>query len=573
MLAVPKLPKSSGSKTTLVRKDLPWLADKDGVEVCWLYESDWQHWVDSGTAVYYFDPKEANRIINFFPLYLKHMKGSFRGKPVALENWQKEFIGRFFGWKCIELEKGREIRRYRTLFLFIPRKNGKSLIVAGLGLALLLIDGEGSPEVYVGASTEKQARGLFNVAKYMVRTNADLRLLCGDPLKDSIFVEHSDGAMQVITGVADTQEGTNPSAFLCDELHTHKDNSLCEAVETGMAGRDQPVVIKLTTAGVAKADSPAGSEYDKACKIRDGIIIDPTYLSVIYEAPKDSSLDDPKIYEILEACNPNWGVSVNKKYFENKIRTARYSPALINSFKRHHMNIWVDSDDKWIESSKWLSCKTGFDARKLLGRTCYGGLDLAQLEDINAFVLVFPPIKEDPKIYILPFFWCPEIGLGRRAELANVPYKYWRKQGKLVATPGEVTDYDFIYDRIIQLSTLFDIQEIAFDPYNATMLCKQLEKFGLNMVLMRQGGLSMNEPIKQLIALTKNGRIAHNDPVLDWMSDNACLSFDSKDNMCFDKKKSTEKIDGMVALAMGVGRAMLNRDDDFDPFEHGLLVA
>jgi phage terminase large subunit-like protein len=555
------------SSSILVRHDLPWLANKDGVEVCYLYENDWQHAVSSGWAVYFFDPKEAGKWTGFFPRYLRHMKGSWKGKPVTLEDWQAEFISRFFGWKKIKNNK----RRYRTLFLFIPRKNGKSLIVAGIGLGMLLIDNEGGPEVYVGASGEKQARGLFNVSKYMVRANKDLSLLC-QPLKDSIYCEHNEGTYQVITGEADTQEGSNPHAFLADEIHVMKDNSLLQAMITGMGAREQPGLFMMTTAGASRINNPAYQQYDYAKKVRDGVIIDPEYLPVIYEAPAGARIDD---MEAIKAANPNFGVTVFEDFFKGLIKKAMHVPALQNSFRRHHMNVFVDADDRWIEYSKWLLCKKSFDFESLRGRRCFAGLDLASRDDLSALVLLFPPLVEGEKYIVVSWFWCPELGIEARAETANVDYRRWSESEKLrfIPTQGEIIDFSYIEKEILKISKMFQLEELAYDPYQATYLATNLEKEGVTCVAVRQGILSMSEPVKNLIALVLSKQLQHDDEVLDWMSNNACLTVDAHENVKFDKKKSTEKIDGMVALAMAVDRAMVNRDDEGDPFENGFMAA
>lgn len=496
------------------------------------------------------------------------MKGKLAKKPVHLQDWQKDFIGAFFGW--LRIADG--LRRYKELFLFVPRKNGKSLIVAGLALYLLLCDGEGGPEIYAGASAEKQARNLFSVARFMVKRNEDLQVQC-EVLKDSIYVEHSEGLFQVIAGVADTMEGTNPSAFIADEVHTYKNNQLLEVMQSGMAGREQPAIIMLTTAGATKKDNPAYQQYQRAKQLQNGTVPpDPTFLGVLYEAPANSQIDD---MEAIARANPNFGISVFPRFFEDEARKAKYIPALRNSFLRHHMNIWCDADDRWMDTGKWLACKRPIDIEKLKGRRCYGGLDLAQINDMNALVLVFPPENEGEKYEFLCWFWCPEQGIEERSEAHNVPYRTWAGDPRfnLTATPGEVADYDFIKQQILEIRDMFDLVELAFDPMNATMLTNQLAKEGVNCVLMRQGAVTMNEPIKGFMRLVLSGMVSHDNQILDWMSENAVLRIDHLNNFTFDKEKSSEKIDGIVAAAMAVGRALINIDDGGDPFEHGLRAA
>lgn len=541
-------------------RELPALADKDGVEVCWLSQEAWDLDVNSGHAVYWYDAEEAQRWVDFFPEFIKHNKGRLAGKPVELVEWQSDYVKRLYGWKKIS----DNFRRYTKSFFFVPRKNAKTQVVGGLGLGHLTIDGEGGPEVYCGASTEKQAKVLFNTVKYSVKKSpALLKIL--DPLKDVIDYEDEAGVFQALSGDAETQEGLNPSAFFGDEVHVWKTFALLEVMETGMAVRDQPMTILLTTAGASKLNSPAYQEYDYAKKVRDGLIIDPTYLPLIFEAPADAEIDD---WDAIKQANPMFGISLQKEFFENKIRKAKHVPALVNSFKRHHMNIWTSAEDKWIEMSKWLAVKGKFDPWQMRGRRCYAALDLGMIDDLSALVLWFPALYAGEKHKVWAHFWCPEVSVEKRHALSKVHFDQWKDH--ITATQGETTDFDFIEKTIIDLNDFFQIEELAFDPHNANFLCTHLANAGVKVFAHRQGFISMNEPIRALISNVLNQSFIVDNPALDWMADNGILVMDAHNNLKFDKSKTVDKIDGLVALAMACGRADLHREDDTDPFEGGL---
>jgi phage terminase large subunit-like protein len=309
----------------------------------------------------------------------------------------------------------------------------------------------------------------------------------------------------------------------------------------------------ITTADFDR-ESICNEKLDYAKKVRDGIIEDPAFLPCVYEASVEDDWTSP---EVWGRVNPNLGVSISREYFERECKRAKESPAATNTFKRLHLNVKTQNDVLWLPLERWDACKGGLG--ELDGRECWGGLDLSTTTDISAFVLVFP--QEDGSYDVLPRFWVPQDGAERRERRDRVPYQGWIAKEFIKATPGNVIDYDVIRADINALKEQFNIREIAVDRWNATQITTQLEGDGFTMVPFGQGFANMTAPTKELEKLVIDRGIRHADnPVLRWMASNVSVEQDAAGNLKPSKKKSTERIDGIVALIMGLGRAMVRPD-------------
>ena len=503
----------------------------------------WKH--DGG---YYFDYAAARLAIEFFEECIRHVKGSLAGEKIKLEDWQKAILANLFGWK----RKIDGLRRYRESIVYVPRKNGKTTIMAGMVLFMLFCDGEAGAEIYSAAFEREQAALVYDPAKAMLLADDYLSKMGRVfPSYKSITYQATNSSYKALSAEVESKHGFNSHFVVVDELHTQKKPDLVEALLTSTGSRKQPLVVHITTADFA-GPSICNQKYDYACKVRDGIIEDPAFFPVIYEASKDDDWTSKKVWK---RANPNYGISLFEEYLERECKRAQNSPAYENTFKRLHLNIQTEQDVRWLQMENWDACGEVFNEKELHDKPCLAGLDLASTIDIAAFVLYFPEYGHK----VLPFFWVPKDRIKEREDRDRVPYRVWEREGYLETTPGNSIDYRYIRQRINELSNKYALQEIAFDPWNATQLATQLaEEDGFEMIKFRQGFVTMNEPAKHLETLILKKKLRHGaNPVLRWMASNVTVKTDPSGNIRFDKEKSVEKIDGIVALAMAIGRAMV----------------
>lgn len=506
----------------------------------------------------WFDEEAAQRAIAFFPGCLRHIEGAMYGEPFELEPWQEAIVGNLFGWKRTD-SKGREIRRYRKLFLYVPRKNGKTPLAAGIGLYVLFCDPERGQQGYVAAADKEQAGILFRHAKGMVEFEPELlarATIYGGTApagQSKSIVRNLDGSfLRVISADAESKHGGNLSIGIIDELHAQPNRELVDVLVTSMASanRPQPIMVYITTADWDRP-SICNEEYEYAAKVRDGITADPTYLPVIYEAAKDQ---DWTTEEAWETANPNIEISVSLDYLQSECKRAQENAAFENEFKRLHLNIRTEQSMRLVQLSQWDECGSAVDLTQFDGMPAFAALDLSTVNDIAALVLVW----RDGEDYVThPWFWLPRATAERRQKQDRVEYLTWAKQGLIELTEGNSIDYRFIRNRVNELGRKHGIMEIAYDPWNASHLATELgDEDGFTMVQYRQGYVTMNEPTKLLLRLLSDGKLRHGGhPVLRWMAANLAGRSDPAGNLKPDKEKSADKIDGMVALIMALGRA------------------
>lgn len=496
-----------------------------------------------------YDKKAADYAVNFIEC-LSHTKGTWAGEKFELIDWQEQIIRDLFG-----VLKPNGYRQFNTAYIEIGKKNGKSELAAAVALLLTCGDGEQRAEVYGCASDRQQASIVFDVAADMVRMcpalNKRVKILSAQ--KRIVYLP-TNSFYQVLSAEAYSKHGFNIHGVVMDELHSQPNRKLYDVMTKGSGdARMQPLFFLITTAGT-DTNSICYEVHQKAMDIIEGRKIDPTFYPVIYGAGENEDWTDP---EVWKKCNPSLGITVGIDKVQAACDSARQNPGEENAFRQLRLNQWVKQAVRWMPMEKWDACNFPFDALELEGRVCYGGLDLSSTTDITAFVLVFPPIDEDDKYYILPFFWLPEDTLPLRVRRDHVPYDVWERQGYLLTTEGNVVHYAFIENFIEELGQRFNIREIAFDRWGAVQMSQNLEGLGFTMVQFGQGYKDMSPPTKELMRLTLNKMIAHGGhPVLRWMMDNIFIKRDPAGNIKPDKEKSTEKIDGAVALIMAFDRAV-----------------
>ena len=481
----------------------------------------------------------------FFETMLVHIEGPLAGEPFVLEPWQREIVRELFGR---QLPDGR--RQYSTLYLEVPRGNGKSTFAAGLALYLLTVGGEYSAKIYSAAADKAQAAIVFETAEKMAAASPVLNARLRAYRNRTMDFAETGSRYIVLSSDAYTKHGLNPSGIIFDELHAQPNRELYDVLRTAMGKRAQPLMVLITTAGYDR-NSICWEQHEYARKVAEGIVVDPTWLVRIFAAEETDDWTDPAVWR---KANPNYGVSVREEFLRKECATALESPAYQNTFRRLYLNQWTQQETRWLDMAAWDACAD--PVPNLAGRVCYGGLDLASTTDIAALVLAFAPESEGEPVYLLPFFWIPEDNALERERRDRAPYVTWARQGFIEMTPGNVIDYAYIRRRLNELAETYQIGEVAYDPWNATQLSLQLQEDGLTMVEMRQGFASLSGPSKELLRLVLSGGVAHGgNPVLRWMADNVTARQDPAGNIKPDKAKSTGRIDGIVAAVMAIGRA------------------
>jgi phage terminase large subunit-like protein len=507
----------------------------------------------------YFDEEAATRAIRFFT-FLKHSKGEWAGTTISLEPWQQFIVWSVFGWKQ---EDG--TRRFRTIYQEIARKNGKSTLASGIGLYLFFADGEPGAEIYTAATKRDQARITHSEATRMVKASPLLRKRIGI-FKDNLHVEATASKFEPLGRDADSMDGLNIHGAIIDELHAHKTRDVWDVIETGTGARRQPMLYAITTAGFNR-QSICYEQHEYTRKILERVIEDDSFFGIIYALDDGDDWEDESLWV---KANPNLGVSVKLDDLRRKAHKAKEMPSALNAFLRLHMNIWTQSETKWLNPDRWRSCGGAVDADGLRGRSCYAGLDLSSTIDVTALVLVFAPQKPGDKFMALPRFWIPVEAMHERSKRDRVPYDAWVREGYMQTTPGDVIDYSFIIADILELAERYDLREVAYDRWGATKMVQDLQDAGLTVVPFGQGFASMSGPMKELERLVTGADLAHaNHPVLTWMADNLVAREDPAGNIKPDKERSIEKIDGMVALIMGLDRAIRNEGEQVQSVYEG----
>ena len=499
---------------------------------------------------------------------LCHTKGTWAGKPFELIDWQERIIRDLFG-----ILKKNGYRQFNTAYVEIPKKQGKSELAAAVALLLCCGDGEERAEVYGCAADRQQAGIVFDVAADMVRMcpalSKRVKILASQ--KRMVF-QPTNSFYQVLSAEAYSKHGFNIHGVVFDELHTQPNRKLFDVMTKGSGdARMQPLYFLITTAGT-DTQSICYETHQKALDILEGRKIDHTFYPVIYGAREDEDWTSPAVWK---KANPSLGITVGIDKVQAACDSAKQNPGEENSFRQLRLNQWVKQSVRWMPMHKWDACAFPVSEDELEGRVCYGGLDLSSTTDITAFVLVFPPMDESDKYAVLPYFWIPEDNVDLRVRHDHVPYDVWQRQGKLETTEGNVVHYGYIEKFIERLGERFNIREIAFDRWGAVQMVQNLEGMGFTVVPFGQGFASMSPPTKELMKLVLEEKIAHGGhPVLRWNMDNIFIRTDPAGNIKADKAKSTEKIDGAIALIMALDRAIRCGNDSGESVydSRGVLV-
>jgi phage terminase large subunit-like protein len=506
---------------------------------------------------YRYEPARGARVCFFIEL-LKHIKGKWARQPIRLEAWQIFIVMTVFSWVWAtdahadpEIAARDGTRRFRTSYVEVPRKNAKSTLTSGIGLYMLAIDGEGGSECYSAATTRDQAKIVWSDARTMALRCEEYRTRFGVEIgAHTIVVPETASKFTPLAADEDSLDGLNIHFAAIDELHAHKTRGLWDVIETATGSRTQSLVWAITTAG----SNRAGVCYEQRTyltKLLQGVAQDESFFGIIYTIDDGDDWVDPGVWA---KANPNFGVSVFPDDIARLCRKAQEMPSAQGNFLTKRLNVWVNADTTWMDMRAWDRCKDEtLSLEQFEGERSIAGLDLASKVDIAAKVHVFSRFLDGSRhFYAFGRYYLPETAA---EESGNSQYSGWIETERIVATPGNITDYDIIEGEILEDAKRFELAEVAYDPYQATQLSTHLAAEGLTLVEMRPIVLNFSEPMKELEALVLAGRFHHDgDPVLAWMVSNVVCHRDQKDNIYPRKERVENKIDGVVALIMALGR-------------------
>lgn len=508
----------------------------------------------------YFDEAAAKLVLDFFAL-LKLPKGtkfSKAGDPFDLSPWQRFIIWNIFGWK-----KADGTRRFQKVYLEVARKNGKSTFLGGLALYGMMLDGEEVAEIYSAATKEDQARLICNAAMQIAKRteciDGELNYFIYRDECKSIVHPASQSVIKPLGSDTKKQDGLNPHFGLVDELHAHPDGSMWEIIESALGSRRQPLQIAITTAGFNKHCYCCTEIRSYTEKVLDGFdnngVIDDSWFGIIYTLDDG---DDWKDESVWLKANPNLDVSVALDYLQSMCNKAKESPGSVNNFLVKHLNIWTSAEKKFFNMAKWELCNEIVADSELLGKKCFGGGDLASKLDISSLSFIFP--WSDDSVVVKSLFFCPKERAYERQRDDKVPYLRWAEQGYLILTPGDVVDYEVIKEYIKRGFSDYDITGFGYDPWNFEYMRQELIKDGVDenkMIEFGQTLKNMSLPTREAEKLvTSKKLITNNNPIMHWMAGNTVAYTDPNDNVRPVKNKSSEKIDGIVSMVMGLGLMM-----------------
>lgn len=515
----------------------------------------------------YFDPRPPEMIREFLGEFCRQSIDVWQGQPLELIDWQwDDFVGPLYGWHQAD---GR--RRFKSAYLQVAKKNGKSTLISGLSIAELVISGVGVPTIYLAACDKKQTGIVYDELVRMIEASPELLGRLRIKRSDSqVFYDEINGKIEALSKIAESKDGFNPSLVIFDELHRHKSPDLWNVMLHAGAARRNKLRIAITTAGTAEdveRNTICYQQYRHSKRVLSGEVPDTTHLAVIYEAgdgdPDGVDIDDPAVWR---AANPSMGATIDEREFRAELETAKLDPLQLQLFLQLRLNLWVSGRKRLFSVQAWRKGNGPVDLEALRGRPCYGGLDLSSTLDMSAFALVFPDDAGE-SFDVLVFFWLPSEAGMERERLNRPVYMRWASQGLVKMTDGAAIDYRVIRDDINALAALYDLRVIEADPDNATHLLTLLgDEDGIKVELIRQGGRSLNAPTKELLRLVVEGLLRHGgNEVLAWMAGNAVGVRDSNDNLRLDKEKSGEKIDGMAALVNALAGYLLHGQGGGDP--------
>jgi phage terminase large subunit-like protein len=502
----------------------------------------------------YFSVDAARRAIKAIESF-KHTKGRWGNAPLKLSPWEIVWvIAPVFGWLWHDPELGRDVRVIRSVWVEIPRKNGKSTLSSGIGLTLLLADREVGAEVYAAAGSLPQAERVFDDAKRMAMTSKAVRGRV-EVLRGVIRVPRTGGVFRALSKIAETAHGLNVSGAIIDEVHVHKKRDLVDAIETGTGARDQPLVVFITTADEGEEGSIYDEKHTYTRRVAENVVDDPAHYGVIWAAEEG---DDPFSEETWRKANPGLGVSPSLAYMRREAQKAKSTPSYFPTFCRLSLNRRMRSSTRWIPLSLWDENAGMVDDKKFRYRRAWGGVDLSAVSDLSAWVLAVESRQPGVELELISRFWLPEERVDELTAQLQVPLRQWAREGFLTLTEGDAIDYGAIERQIVEDCRRLNVQRISYDRMFAGQLVQRVEQRtrGVDLVPVAQTFLGMGPGSKELERLLREGKVRHGgNPVLRWNASCVEIIADGNDNfrpVKPDRKKSSSRIDGIAAAVMAL---------------------
>lgn len=514
----------------------------------------------------YFDEASAARYFRFVGRYCRHYQGEFAGKPIDFSPHQCFIEANVYGWIRQD-----GTRRFRKTYEEVARKDGKTTRLGASGLYGLVGEGEPGAKVYSAATKKEQAKELFTSAKAMVQKSPALKNRVR-LMTHHLETNDSLSVFMPLSADSNTMDGLNVYYGLVDEMHAHKTSAVWDVLESATGARQQPLMRGITTAGFDRN----GFGYEQrgyAVKILERVVEDDSFFAIIYTLDEEDlkNWDDERLWI---KSNPNLGISVKLDNLREQCRKAKEMATAKVEFLTKRLNVWVYGQTLWMNMDRWHACRVDFDSLcawdeksecELDGMDCFGGLDLASVEDMCALRLVFP--LPDGRRRTIGRAYLPQAALERRLKKGDKTLEQYRDAGHLIVTGGETTDYEFIKADIRRAAARFKLHGIAFDRWNSSQLVTDLTAEGVPFVAFGQGHGSMSAPSKELMRLTLQKHIEYNDPLLTWAISNVVMLMNPAGDIKPDKSKVSEKIDPAVSLIMAIGISMsqeIQRPPDYD---------
>ncbi|RWC28820.1 terminase TerL endonuclease subunit [Mesorhizobium sp.] len=540
----------------------------------------------------WFDERKADAAVALFPRIFRLTLDRFAGKPFRLALWQEAIVRMLVGWKIpVEIlddeqsaPRIEQVRLFRRLMLWVPRKNGKSEFLAALALLFFVLDGVIGGEGFAFARDEKQGKIVFDKMKAMIAMSPGLADKA-QSFKKSIWIPKIRAMFELLSGKPEGKHGRSPTVIVGDEMHEWHTAELANTLRQGTGARLEPIELYASTAGL-KTNPTGWALWEESNAILDGRIDDPTSLIVIFAVEQEADWRDETIWPL---ANPSLGISPTMQFLRREASLAADNPRAEAHFRCYHLNQWIDAVTRWLSLKKWDACiadKNGWrtytvadgedfgekmHAAGLAGRRCFGAFDISSTDDITALVWAFPPDDNNLKWKLVCRFWVPEDSIKKRVKNDRVSYDRWQKSYAITPTPGDYVDQDYVKRAVLEGLDVFEVASIGYDSWNATKLYTDLVKEGAPEELfqkMRQGHQTLGEPTKFFEKLVAFGNLDHGGhPVMRWMAGNTAVRFDENLNFVPNKKRSAEKIDGIVAAVMACGLAISAEEPvDLDGF-------
>lgn len=514
----------------------------------------------------WYDESAAERFYEFSRT-MRHYKGPMKGRPIELSPWQKFLFGNIYGWKRVVDGVRSDLWRYHYVYVEVPRKNGKTTTMAiGAAYDAGFVEESGA-EVYCLATRHEQAMILYKDVRAFIKGSPDLEeefeILEG---RNTIYAQGSNRTswIQPLSSNAERQDGYNPIAAYCDELHQWPDRQLLDALEDAFAARENWHIISITTAGYDR-HGVCYAERTHSVEILERKIEKDDKFALIFHLDKEE-IDRPFDEDVWFKANPELGQGKSLTYMRSKAEKAAQIPSELTSFLTKHLNVWTDAVEIWLPTEKWSACSAKFSAQDLAGLRCWVGVDLAKVLDLSAVAYFFPVQRGLAKPRLFVDFFIPEENLRDRVKRDRVQYDVWLRQGWLRTTPGNTTDFRFIEAAIRERAKLFSVQAIGFDRFFAGEIINNLAEDGFEILDIGQGFATMSAPTVELERLAVSAQIEHDgNPVLAWCIGNVATIRDPAGNIKPDKSRAQERIDGAVASIMALAASTMQKSEKKPP--------